>query len=214
MRIRPRAAALPLILLAVAACSAASGPAPSTGGAGAGSPTGAAATPVASAGGATGSGAAGGGGGTGGSVAAGDDLCRLLGPADFAAVGITGTGGPSENNQDNSNVYCVYAGKSAATGGVEFDAFLAGSKADSEATFNEIAAPMLDFEGVGKAAFPEADGAQLRTDIPGGYDGYAGIAIWKGKLAFDIGVPTSDRAQDQLIALAKLVLQRSAGLTG
>ena len=146
-----------------------------------------------------------------GSVAAGDDLCRLLGPADFAAVGVTGTGGPTENNQDNSNVYCVYAGKSAGTGGVEFDAFLADSKADSEATFNAIAAPMLDFEGVGKAAFPDADGAQLRTDIPGGY---AGIAIWKGKLAFDIGVPTSDKAKDQLIALAKLVLQRSAGLTG
>jgi hypothetical protein len=201
---------MPLILVILAACSGASGPAASTGGAGGGSPTGSVATPGPSAGSATGSGAAGGGGGTGGSVAAGDDLCGLLGPADFAAVGISGTGTATENNQDNSNVYCVYAGKSAATGGVEFDAFLAASKSDSEATFNSIEAPMLDFEGVGKAAFPDADGAKLRTDIP---DGYAGIAIWKGKLAFDIGVPTSDQAKDQLIALAKLVLQRSAGLT-
>ena len=215
MSIRSRAAALSLIALFVAACSAATGSAAgggaSAGGASGGGATGggsggSAAAPTPAAGG-----GAAGGGSVGGSVAAGDDLCGLLGPGDFAAVGISGTGGPSENNQDNSNVYCVYAGKSAATGGVEFDAFLAGSKADSEATFNEIAAPMLDFEGVGKAAFPDADGAQLRTDIPGGY---AGIAIWKGKLAFDIGVPTSAQAKDQLIALAKLVLQRSAALTG
>ncbi len=157
-----------------------------------------------------GSGAAG-GGATGGSVAAGNDLCGLLGPGDFAAQGISGTGSPTENNADNSNVYCVYAGKSAGTGGVEFDAFLADTKADSEATFISTSAPMLDFEGAGKAAFPDADGAKLRTDIP---DGYAGIAIWKGRLVFDIGIPKSDQAKDQLIALAKLVLQRSAGLTG
>jgi hypothetical protein len=189
----------------IGACSAASAPAPTAGGtpgAGGGSSQGPAATSTP---------AAGGGGATGGTVAAGDDLCKLLGPGDFAAVGVSGTGPAVENNQDNSNVYCVYAGKSAATGGVEFDAFLADTKADSEASFNTLAAPMLDLEGVGKAAFPDADGAMLRTDIP---DGYAGIAIWKGKLAFDIGIPMGDQAKDQLIALAKLVLDRAKGLTG
>lgn len=224
MRARLAAAFIPLMVLLVAACSAASGPAASSGGTPAGttgaggtsgtggsaSGSGAASTPTAG-GGAAGSGAAAGGGSTGGSVAAGDDLCGLLGPGDFAAQGISGTGSPTENNADNSNVYCVYAGKSAGTGGVEFDAFLADTKADSEASFISTSAPMLDFEGAGKAAFPDADGAKLRTDIP---DGYAGIAIWKGKLVFDIGIPKSDQAKDQLIALAKLVLERSAGLTG
>ncbi len=71
-------------------------------------------------------------------------------------------------------------------------------------------APMLDFAGDGKAAFPSADGAAIRSDIPGGY---AGIAIWKGKLVFDIGIPPSANDKDQLIALAKLVLVRAAGLT-
>ena len=156
-------------------------------------------------------GSAAGGGATGGSVAAGDDLCGLVGPGDFAAVGVGGTAKAAENNSDNSNVYCVYAGKSAGTGGVEFDAFLADTKADSQASFDAASAPMLDFEGVGKAAFPDADGAKLRTDIPGGY---AGIAVWQGKLVFDIGIPTTAQSKDQLIALAKLVLERAKGLTG
>jgi hypothetical protein len=69
---------------------------------------------------------------------------------------------------------------------------------------------MLDFEGVGKAAFPDANGAKLRTDIPGDY---AGITIWKGKLVFDLAIPTTDQAKDQLIALAKLVLQRAQAIT-
>ena len=151
-----------------------------------------------------------GGGTTGGPVAAGSDLCGLLGPGDFAAAGVPGTGKATENNTDANNVYCVYAGKSAGTGGVEFDAFLAASSADSQSAFDAASAPMLDSAGDGKAAFPDADGAKLRTDIP---DGYAGITIWKGKLVFDIGIPTTAGSKDQLIALAKLVLQRAAGLT-
>ena len=203
----PRPAVVPLIVLIVAACSGGggTGAGPSSaagGGSGTATPATASQPPAP---------AAGGGGATGGPVAAGADLCGLLGPGDFASVGVAGTGGPSENNQDNNNVYCVFAGKSAGTGGVEFDAFLAPTSADSQAAFDAASAPMLDFEGVGKAAFPDADGAKLRTDIPGGY---AGITIWKGKLVFDIGVPTTDQAKDQLIALAKLVLGRAQGLTG
>ena len=149
------------------------------------------------------------GGGTGGPVAAGSDLCGLLGPGDFAAAGVPGTGVATETNQDMNDVYCVYAGTSAGTGGVEFDAFLAGSSADSKAAFDAASAPMLDFAGDGKAAFPDADGAKLQTNIVGGYDG---ITIWKGKLVFDIGIPSSANGKAQLIALAKLVLQRAAGL--
>lgn len=149
------------------------------------------------------------GGGTGGPVAAGGDLCGLLGPGDFAAVGVPGTGTAKENNPDANDAYCVYAGTSAGTGGVEFDAFLAGSSADSKASYDSASAPMLDFAGDGKAAFPDADGASIQKNIPGGYDG---IAIWKGKLVFDIGIPSTSGSKDQLIALAKLVLQRAAGL--
>lgn len=150
------------------------------------------------------------GGAVGGPVAAGADLCGLLGPGDFAAAGVAGAGKPTENNQDNSNVYCVYAGKSAATGGIEFDAFLAGSAADSKASYDALAAPMVDLSGEGKAAFPDADGAVIRNDIPGPY---AGIAVWKGKLVFTIGIPSTLTSKIQLVVLAKHVLERAAALT-
>ena len=152
---------------------------------------------------------AGSAGATGGPVIAGADLCGLLGPGDFAAVGVQGTGRPSENNPDPNNAYCVYAGKSAGTGGVEFDAFLAASKADSQASYEAASAPMLDFANDGKTAFPDADGAAIRQDIPGPY---AEIAIWKGRLVFDIGIPPSNASKDQLISLAKVVLLRAANL--
>jgi hypothetical protein len=196
-----RSSGLVLALILLAACAGSSTPAPTSAPTGAANPTVAStlpASPVT------------GGGANGGPVAAGADLCGLLGPGDFAAAGVSGAGKPTENNQDPSNVYCVYAGKSAGTGGIEFDAFLAGSAADSKASYDAVAAPMLDFAGEGKAAFPDADGAVVRNDIPGPY---AGIAIWKGKLVFDIGIPTTATSKVELIALAKLVLQRAAGLT-
>jgi hypothetical protein len=196
-----KASGLTLALILVAACTGGSTPgAPTAGATTAASSTAAASQAPAS---------AGSGGDIGGPVAAGSDLCGLLGPGDFAAAGVAGTGKATENNADANDVYCVYAGKSAGTGGVEFDAFLAASSADSKASYDAAAAPMLDFAGAGKAAFPDADGAAVRNDIPGGY---AGITVWKGKLVFDIGIPTTDKSQAQLIALAKLVLLRAAGL--
>ena len=197
-----RASGLSFALILLVACAGGGTPGPA-------SPPPSAANPTTSSAGAA-SPVSGGGGAVGGPVAAGADLCGLLGPGDFAAAGVTGAGKPTENNQDNSNVYCVYAGKSAGTGGIEFDAFLAGSAADSKASYDSVAAPMLDFAGEGKAAFPDADGAVVRNDIPGPY---AGIAIWKGKLVFTIGIPSTLTSKVQLVVLAKLVLQRAAALT-
>jgi hypothetical protein len=41
----------------------------------------------------------------------------------------------------------------------------------------------------------------------------ATIGVKTGQLMFDIGFPTNSNARTQLIALAKLVLQRGSGLT-
>jgi hypothetical protein len=150
---------------------------------------------------------------TGGAVAAGDDLCALLGPGDFSAVGVEGTSGPTENNQDDSNVYCVFAGTSAGTGGVEFDAFLAANAADAEATFEtvigELGGDAEAGRSAGAAAFPDADGAIIVSDPDGG----AVIAIRQGPLVFDIGIPASEQATAKLTALAALVLERASALT-
>src|SRR5688572_18270537 len=48
--------------------------------------------------------------------------CSLLSPADFTTAGIAGAAEPTDN-ADETGHYCVYAGTSGATGGIEFDVF-------------------------------------------------------------------------------------------
>jgi hypothetical protein len=151
---------------------------------------------------------------TGAAVAAGDDLCGLLGPGDFTAIGVDGTSGPTENNSDAKNVYCVFAGKSAGSGGVEFDAFLSANAGDAGATYQTVIGEVGGDPEAGKtagaAAFPDADGATIVTNADGGG---AVIVIWQGPLVFDIGIPASDQATAKLTALAALVLERASALT-
>ena len=147
----------------------------------------------ASAGGGSGGGGTG-GGAIGGAVTDAGHLADLLGPGDFAAAGVSGAGTPTVNAPEPGSVYVVYAGKSGATGGIEFDAYAGDTAAGAADVFAPMSAPLLDFEGSGKAAFPDADGAQLRTDNPidGGGE-WAGIAIQKGRLVFLITIPGRTR---------------------
>jgi len=142
----------------------------------------------------------------GGPVVKGGDYCGLLGPGDFAAAGISGAAAPIENYDDSGNYYCVYAGDSGATGGIEFDAFVG----DPTATYQGMAeaAGILAADATGEV--PGADKAGTILNGPGGM---AGIAVCKGQFCFDIDAPTSSSARAQLLALAKLVLQRGSGLT-
>jgi hypothetical protein len=143
----------------------------------------------------------------GGPVAKGGDYCGLLGPGDFAAAGIGGAKTPVENFDDSGNYYCVYAGDSGATGGIEFDAFV-GSP---DATYQAMAAGagILTAEATGE--LPGVDKAGTILNGPGGM---AGIAVCKGQFCFAIDAPTGSGTRAQLIALATLVLQRGSGLTG
>jgi hypothetical protein len=161
--------------------------------------------------------AGGGGGGTGGPVAAGGDLCKLLGPGDFAAVGVADASGPTENPTDPLNNYCVYRGKSSATGGIEFDVSVSDTAADAQGVF-----PSMFGEGefvasdVSNVELAGADEARLGLPNAETSTDPAIIAVRKGKLTFNIGmgVPYADvqHAGDQLKQLAALVLERGAAL--
>jgi hypothetical protein len=154
-----------------------------------------------------------GGGAIGGSVTDAGHLADLLGPGDFAAVGVSGAGTPTVNAPESGSAFIVYAGKSGGTGGIELDA-VAGVSADGMAdVFASMSAPFLDFEGRGKADLPQADEAMLRADNPidGGGE-WAGIAVRKGRLVFLIAIPASDAAESQLVSLARLVLDRGSAL--
>jgi hypothetical protein len=52
-------------------------------------------------------------------IAHGGDLCELLGPDDFAAVGVKGATSPVSNSSPPTEFYCVYAGRSSYKGGIE-----------------------------------------------------------------------------------------------
>jgi hypothetical protein len=186
-------------------------------GSGAGSSNGATASSGNGAPASVAAGGGGGGGATGGPVAAGGDLCKLLGPGDVAGVGITDASGPTENPTDPLNNYCVYRGKSSATGGIEFDVSVSESVADAQAVF-----PSMFGEGeftasdISNVQLAGADEARLGLPNAASSTDPAIIAVRKGKLVFNIGmgVPFADvrHAGDQLTQLAALVLQRGAAL--
>lgn len=145
------------------------------------------------------------GGALGGSVAKGGNFCGLLGPGDFAAVGVSGARTPTKNSDGPADAYCVYSGISGATGGIEFDIFIG----DPVSSYQQIVANgalIADTTG----DLPGVDNVGTVMNGPGNM---AAIGVQKGAMTFDIDVPTGPKAREQLIALAKLVLERSSALS-
>lgn len=146
---------------------------------------------------------------TGGTVTDDTRLCDLLGPGDFDAAGITGAGTQTVNSDGPGSAYCVYAGTSAATGGIEFDVFIDDDPASVYTTIvGEDAAELtaIDVEG--------ADVAEGWDGTSGQADSFGRIIVRAGKLVFTIAAPGGDGVAAQLATLADLVVERGAGLTG
>jgi hypothetical protein len=203
-----------LLASAVGGCTAAaattapaSNPTATASAAGGGAPTAApsAATPSAAAPSAAVPSAATSGGALGGTVAAGGNFCELLGPGDFAAVGVSGARTPTKNSDGPADAYCVYSGISGATGGIEFDIFIG----DPLSSYQQIVANGALIADT-TTGLPAVDAVGTVMNGPGNM---AAIGVRKGAMTFDIDVPTGPGARTQLIALAKLVLERSSALS-
>jgi hypothetical protein len=144
-------------------------------------------------------------GATGGPVAAGGNFCGLLGPGDFAAAGVIGARTPTKNSDGTADAYCVYSGVSGATGGIEFDIF--------------IGDPVSSYQQIVSNGTLVADATTGLTGVDNvgtvlvGPGNMAAIGVQKGAMTFDIDVPTGPNARAQLIALAKLVIERGSGLS-
>jgi hypothetical protein len=138
-----------------------------------------------------------------------EDLCALLAPTDFQAAGVPGARAPTRN-PDQQGAYCVYAGKSSATGGIEFDVFVTAGSAESQEFFTNMRSLPRAANPKSKD-IPDADEVEV-AKLPGP-PAYTTITVRKGKLVFDIGVPTSAKSQEAVISLARLVLQRADKLT-
>jgi hypothetical protein len=138
----------------------------------------------------------------------GEALC-VLSPNDFAEAGVRNASKPSANVQDGgASVYCGYAGKSAATGGIELDVFspAGASPAEIKDTYQTaigessgVMAP-IHIEG--------ADEARWSAHAVSGGPPFATIAVRRGDLVFVLGIPAHKDAQTQLTSLSGLVLKR------
>lgn len=131
----------------------------------------------------------------------GKALCSALTPDDFTKAGVAVSGLRQAKVDGTDGAYCVYDSKA---GNVEFDIFFpAGASpveinATEKTVLAEIGAPYQP------VPLPGAGTAHIALDAGKS----SSIVVRKGKAVFDINIPKSANARQQLIALAQVVLGR------
>jgi hypothetical protein len=138
---------------------------------------------------------------------AGSAMCALT-PADFQVAGIPNAVKPTANVQDGgASVYCVYAGRSAATGGIELDVFYpAGSSvAEAKATYKTA---IDEGPAMKPLTIAGADEAQWSASAVSGGPPAATLVVRRSTLVFTLGIPANNNSQAQITKLAAVVLQR------
>jgi hypothetical protein len=138
----------------------------------------------------------------------GGALC-VLSPNDFAEAGVRSASRPSANVQDGgASAYCVYAGKSAAIGGIELDVFSPAGASSTEikdtyqTAIGESSGVMTPIRIEG------ADEARWSAHAISGGPPFATIAVRRGDVVFVLAIPANKDAQAQLTSLSGLVLKR------
>jgi hypothetical protein len=145
-------------------------------------------------------------GGPSGTQAAGAVDCGLLTAADFATAGLDGAGTPSDNPDGTGGHYCVYAGTSGATGGIEFDVFASEDVATAQETYRTVI-------GEGPAGVP-APGAQFSASSFAIDGEVAYLAVRQGRLVIALSVPNDINVDVGLASLATLAVQRAGDAAG
>jgi hypothetical protein len=137
------------------------------------------------------------------------EICELLTPADFTAAGVTGTTPAEAVTDEYGGVFCVYAGRSAGTGGVEFDLFRRTTPAEDEQLWENVASFAHDSTAT-RESLPGSE--DLRLSLAVGSPPYAAIAVKTATLVFTIGVPPGPGAEKALLELARSVIKRASAL--
>jgi hypothetical protein len=136
----------------------------------------------------------------------GSAMCALT-VADFQSVGIGNASKPTANvDEGGASAYCVYAGKSGATGGIELDVFYPAG--ESPADVKESYANASAASSLQPAKIAGVDEAQWSAREVQGGPPFAMIAVRRSNLVFVISIPAGKSAEAQLVKLAQLVLER------
>ena len=145
--------------------------------------------------------------GADGSVALGTGarMCAALGADDFKAVGLGPDAiAPPPNSTEPTGAYCTYTKAFAVDGGLELDVF--DGESDPAGVFKTILAEGATTTRAGLAG---VDDSAISVSAPGrGGQHIASIAVRHRRLVFAITIPAGPKAQDQLLALSKIVLTR------
>src|SRR5262249_34202399 len=126
-------------------------------------------------------------------LGSGAKMCDALTPADLKAAGLQPDAkGPSVNVPEPTSAYCVYAGKSGATGGIELDVFAAGPDAvDTVKTILSESGPMKP------AGLPGVDESLIDTEAVSGGPKFASLVVRRGGLVFSLSLLSGPKAKDQ-----------------
>lgn len=127
--------------------------------------------------------------------------CDLLGPSDFSAAGVDGARAPSDNPDGDGGHYCVYAGRSGATGGIELDVFPGADEATAADTYRTVVG-----EGPAGATATGATFSESSFAIDGDV---AYLAVRQGSLVVALSAPNDMNTEAALVGLATLVVQRA-----
>lgn len=137
----------------------------------------------------------------GGALPSGDELCALLGSADWSALNLAAAQ-PSVESDGPGTAYCTYSDDSGGSGGLELDAFVDTSVSDAESTFETITGGM---PGGTPIPLTGADEVLINPDVDGTF---GAIVVRSGRFTYTISLPAGDQSQAQLLALAASVLSR------
>ena len=134
----------------------------------------------------------------------GKAMCSALTPADFTKAGVPVQSLSQANLDGNDGAYCVYQSKA---GKVEFDIFFLAGKTPQEVSGTEktvLGEGGAKYEHVTLSGADEAQISMAMPDQPAS----AVIVVRRGKAVFDIMIPRSAGARQQLQKLAQIVLGR------
>jgi len=133
---------------------------------------------------------------------------RLLRPArsrDFTAAGTAGTAAPVENFDDSGNYFCIYATTRGDRRG--------RVRRPRRRSRSDIPADHRRRRHRGARCHGRSSGSRQGRHRSRRPRWHGRIAVCEGQLCFEIDAPTTPGVRDRLLALARLVVQRSIGLT-
>lgn len=131
-------------------------------------------------------------------------MCSALTAADFTKAGVPVSRLREANLDDNKSAYCIYDGKAAK---IELDIFYPAGDTAAEGQNAARAAQGAiggKFESVHVTG---ADEASTNASSPEG-TGAASIVVRKGTTVFNISIPASAQAREQLVKLSEIVVSR------